>query len=72
MFFLAESRRTVRVTLAVMSTPIQPSLGGGAALSHERRRAVCVWPEGVGVYAIGNWPAPLASCSLWIDSPRSC
>lgn len=57
MFFLAEARRALRVTLALASTVIQ--LGVAASLLYLTSDAApYIWPEGVGVYAIGGWPAP--------------
>jgi multicomponent K+:H+ antiporter subunit D len=57
MFFLAESRRTARVTLATVSMFAQLSVGV-ALLYLTSDAAAYIWPEGVGVYAIGGWPAP--------------
>jgi multicomponent K+:H+ antiporter subunit D len=57
MFFLAEARRTARVTVAIGSILIQ--LAAGAALLYLTSDAApYIWPEGVGVYPIGGWPAP--------------
>jgi multicomponent K+:H+ antiporter subunit D len=57
MFFLAESRRTARVTLALGSLLTQ--LAAGAALLYLTSDAApYIWPEGIGVYPIGGWPAP--------------
>jgi multicomponent K+:H+ antiporter subunit D len=57
MFFLAEARRTARVTLAVVSVVTQLSVAVGL-LYLTSDDAPYIWPEGVGVYAIGGWPAP--------------
>jgi len=57
MLFLAESRRTMRVTLALVSVLIQLCVGA-ALLYLTSDAAPFIWPEGVGVYAIGHWPAP--------------
>jgi multicomponent K+:H+ antiporter subunit D len=57
MLFLAESRRVARVTLALVSVLIQLCVGV-ALLYLTSDAAPFIWPEGVGVYAIGDWPAP--------------
>ncbi|HEU4593016.1 MAG TPA: monovalent cation/H+ antiporter subunit D [Steroidobacteraceae bacterium] len=57
MFFIAEARRAVRVTLAVTSTVSQLAVAVGL-LYLTSDAAPYIWPEGVGVYAIGGWPAP--------------
>jgi multicomponent K+:H+ antiporter subunit D len=57
MLFLAEARRTLRVTLALVSVLIQLCVGV-ALLYLTSDAAPFIWPEGVGVYAIGHWPAP--------------
>ncbi len=57
MFFLAEARRTARVTLAVASVLTQLAVAVGL-LYLTSDAAPYIWPEGVGVYAIGGWPAP--------------
>src|SRR5689334_22932939 len=57
MLFLAESRRTARVTLALISALIQLVVGV-ALLYLTSDAAPFIWREGVGVYAIGHWPAP--------------
>jgi len=57
MFFLAEARRTVRVSFAVVSVLTQLSVAIGL-LYLTSDAAPYIWPEGVGVYAIGGWPAP--------------
>ncbi len=57
MLFVAEARRMVRVTLALTSVLAQ-LLVGVALLYLTSDAAPFIWPEGVGVYAIGNWPAP--------------
>jgi multicomponent K+:H+ antiporter subunit D len=57
MFFLAESRRTARVGLALASVLAQ--LAAGIALLYLTSDAApYIWAEGVGVYSIGGWPAP--------------
>lgn len=57
MFFVAESRRRVRITLALASALAQ--LAAGAALLYLTSDAApYIWTEGVGVYPIGGWPAP--------------
>ena len=56
-FFLDESRRTARVTLALASVLSQ--LAAGIALLYLTSDAApYIWTEGVGVYSIGGWPAP--------------
>ncbi len=57
MFFLAEARRSARVTLAVLSVLIQLAVAAGL-LYLTSEAAPYIWAEGVGVYAIGGWPAP--------------
>ncbi len=58
MLFVAEARRNTRVTVALTSMLIQ--LGVGIALLYLTSDAApYIWPEGVGVYQIGGWPAPV-------------
>ncbi|HET9865447.1 MAG TPA: monovalent cation/H+ antiporter subunit D [Steroidobacteraceae bacterium] len=57
MFFVLEARRAVRVTLALASTAAQLAVAIGL-LYLTSDAAPYIWPEGVGVYAIGGWPAP--------------
>jgi multicomponent K+:H+ antiporter subunit D len=57
MFFVAEARRAVRVTLALLSAIGQLAVAAGL-LYLTSDAAPYIWPEGVGVYAIGGWPAP--------------
>jgi multicomponent K+:H+ antiporter subunit D len=57
MFFLAEARRGTRVTLAVASVLTQLAVAVGL-LYLTSDAAPYIWPLGVGVYAIGGWPAP--------------
>ncbi len=57
MFFVAESRRTTRIALALSSVVAQ--LAAGIALLYLTSDAApYIWAEGVGVYALGGWPAP--------------
>ncbi len=57
MFFLAEARRTARIAVALLSVVIQ--LAAGVALLYLTSDAApYIWPEGIGVYPIGGWPAP--------------
>ena len=57
MFFVAEARRSLRITLALASVLAQ--LAAGAALLYLTSDAApWIWSEGVGVYPIGGWPAP--------------
>jgi multicomponent K+:H+ antiporter subunit D len=57
MLFLPERRRAARVTLALGSAFVQ-LLIAIALLYLTSDAAHFIWPEGVGVYAIGNWNAP--------------
>jgi len=57
MLFLPERRRAARVTLVLASAFIQ-LLIAIALLYLTSDAARFIWPEGVGVYAIGNWDAP--------------
>ena len=57
MLFLPEARRAARVTLALVSAFMQ-LLIAIALLYLTSDAAHFIWPEGVGVYAIGNWNAP--------------
>jgi multicomponent K+:H+ antiporter subunit D len=57
MFFLAEARRDARVTIAVVSAVAQLAVALGL-LYLTSDAAPYIWSEGVGVYAIGGWPAP--------------
>jgi len=57
MFFLAESSRAARVALATTSLLIQLAVAV-ALLYLTSDAAPYIWTEGVGVYAIGGWPAP--------------
>jgi multicomponent K+:H+ antiporter subunit D len=55
--FLAEARRRIRALLALGSVLVQ--LGVALLLLWLTSDAAPhVWQEGVGVYAVGNWPAP--------------
>ena len=57
MFFVAEARRSLRVGLALASVLAQ--LAAGVALLYLTSDAApYIWPEGIGVYPIGGWPAP--------------
>jgi multicomponent K+:H+ antiporter subunit D len=57
LFFLAEARRGARVTLATLSVAIQFVVAAGL-LYLTSDAAPYIWAEGVGVYAVGGWPAP--------------
>src|SRR5688572_23718598 len=57
MFFLAEARRTARIALGLGSVLVQ-LVAGVALLYLTSDAAPYIWPEGVGVYPIGGWPAP--------------
>jgi len=57
MLLFGESRRVPRVALALTSAFVQ--LVAAATLLYLSSDAVPeVWPEGIGVYGIGGWPAP--------------
>jgi len=57
MLFVDEARRTARIALALGSLLAQ--LAAGIALLYlSSDAAPWIWPEGVGVYPIGDWPAP--------------
>jgi multicomponent K+:H+ antiporter subunit D len=57
LFFLAESSRTARVALATGSVVAQCAVAA-ALLYLTSDAAPYIWPEGVGVYNLGGWPAP--------------
>ena len=57
LFFVAEAQRAVRVSLALLSTLAQLAVAV-SLLYLTSDSAPYIWPEGVGVYAIGGWPAP--------------
>ncbi|MCC7122346.1 MAG: monovalent cation/H+ antiporter subunit D [Gammaproteobacteria bacterium] len=57
MLFLSEASRGARTTLALASVLAQLAIGG-VLLHLTSDAAAYIWQEGVGVYAIGNWPAP--------------
>lgn len=57
MLFLSEARRALRVTVALSSVFIQLFVSM-ALLYLTSDAAPYIWPEGVGVYQIGGWPAP--------------
>lgn len=57
MLFLAEARRPARVALAIGSVLAQ-LVTGGMLLFLTSDAAPFIWQEGIGVYAIGDWPAP--------------
>ncbi|HEX6996834.1 MAG TPA: monovalent cation/H+ antiporter subunit D [Gammaproteobacteria bacterium] len=57
MLLLPEARRTLRSTIAVASMAAQ--LAAALTLLYLTSDfAPDVWTDGIGVYAIGNWPAP--------------
>jgi multicomponent K+:H+ antiporter subunit D len=57
LFFVAESRRTARISIALASVLAQ--LAAGVALLYLTSDAApYIWSDGVGVYAVGGWPAP--------------
>jgi multicomponent K+:H+ antiporter subunit D len=57
MLFLSEAQRRARVALALVSAFLQLAIAAGL-LYLASDAAHFIWPEGVGVYAIGNWDAP--------------
>jgi multicomponent K+:H+ antiporter subunit D len=57
MLFMPETARTARVTLALTSVLAQLTIAI-ALLYLTSDAANFIWPDGVGVYAIGNWNAP--------------
>src|SRR5689334_15026350 len=57
MFFLPEAQRTARVTLAAVSVVIQLAVAA-TLLYLTSDAAPYIWADGIGVYAIGGWPAP--------------
>jgi len=57
MLLLTESRRTLRNSLALGSLVAQLAVAL-ALLYRTTDAAAHLWPEGIGVYAIGGWPAP--------------
>ena len=57
MFFIAEQRRHARVAIALTSLLTQLSVGV-ALLYLTSDAAPYIWPDGVGVYPVGGWPAP--------------
>lgn len=55
--FIAERRRVLRTTLVLLSALVQLAVACGL-LYLTSDAAPYIWTEGVGVYAIGGWPAP--------------
>ena len=53
----AGSQRAARVTLALRSAVMQLAIAIALLYLTQRCRAF-IWPDGIGVYAIGGWPAP--------------
>jgi len=57
MLLVGESRRAPRMVLALVATLVQ--LAAAITLLCLTTDSVPgIWPEGIGVYAIGGWPAP--------------
>jgi multicomponent K+:H+ antiporter subunit D len=57
LLLLGEARRRTRVTIAFASLAVQ--LAAAVTVLYRTTDAVPdVWAEGVGVYALGGWPAP--------------
>ncbi len=57
MLFMAESQRAARLTLALTSAVVQLATAS-ALLYLTSDAAPFIWPDGIGVYALGGWPAP--------------
>jgi multicomponent K+:H+ antiporter subunit D len=57
LFFVPEARRGIRIAVAGSSMLVQLAVAA-VLLYLTSDAAPYIWPEGVGVYAIGNWPAP--------------
>jgi multicomponent K+:H+ antiporter subunit D len=57
LFFVPEARRGIRIAVAGASMLVQLAVAA-VLLYLTSDAAPYIWPEGVGVYAIGNWPAP--------------
>ena len=57
LFFLAETSRTARLAVAFASLLAQCAIAG-SLLYLTSDAAPYIWPDGVGVYDIGGWPAP--------------
>ena len=58
MFFLAEARRTAARGDSRLPQCVAQLAVGVALLYLTSDAAPYIWPEGVGVYPIGGWPAP--------------
>jgi len=58
LLLVPDARRALRVSLATTSTLIQMITAVGL-LWLTSDAVPDIWSEGIGVYAIGNWPAPL-------------
>ncbi|AUL47449.1 monovalent cation/H+ antiporter subunit D [Bordetella trematum] len=56
MLLLADTRRRVRAFIALCSTVLQ--LAAAVALLALAAGAGDIWPQGIGVYLPGDWPAP--------------
>jgi multicomponent K+:H+ antiporter subunit D len=57
MLFLTESKRAARVTLSLVSATLQ--LAAALVLLYLTSDAApFIWPDGIGVYRLGGWPAP--------------
>ena len=57
MLLLAESQRAARLTIALTSAVVQLATAS-ALLYLTSDAAPFIWPDGIGVYALGGWPAP--------------
>ena len=57
MLLLTEAARTARTTLALLSSMIQLAVALGL-LYLTSDAAPFIWQDGIGVYSLGDWPAP--------------
>jgi len=57
MLLLTEARRAARTALALLSSAIQLAVAL-TLLYLTSEAAWFIWPEGIGVYSLGDWPAP--------------
>lgn len=57
LLLLSEARRAARLAIALTSVLSQLAIGA-ALLYLTSDAAPYIWQDGIGVYSIGNWPAP--------------
>lgn len=57
MLLLTDSARTLRTALALLSTMIQLAVALGLVYLTSDA-ASFIWADGIGVYSLGDWPAP--------------